>query len=343
MLSGFAFSAEVSNETVQKNLDKKEKEVKKLPAKTARPAAENVQKFLDDKEKALNKPLAKVDEYVITQRLVNDLVASKLQKTFFHKNISKEKREEYNKEALQQLIDNELVYAYAKRNKISVKKEVLEEKKQEIIKKFKSQKEFEETLSSMNISIPELERRIEKAALIPLIYKEKIETNLNENDLKEYYEKNKFKFAKPESRKVLIISVNIDPGAIAKETIKASDEKINEAYEKVKSGEDFGAIAQKYSEDMYRIKGGDLGYIHKGGMEDVDDVAFSLKKGELSDIIKTDIAFYFLKIVDIKPEKQISFDASKSKLKKDLKTRLEKEKLQLILDSQKNLMKITIL
>ena len=47
-----------------------------------------------------------------------------------------------------------------------------------------------------------------------------IPTFVSEKKLKEYYEKNKFKFAKPESRKVLIISVNIDPSAIANETIK---------------------------------------------------------------------------------------------------------------------------
>ena len=41
------------------------------------------------------------------------------------------------------------------------------------------------------------------------------------------------------------------------------------------------------SEDNYRIKGGDIGYIHRGRVvQEIEDVAFKLKKGEMSDLIK---------------------------------------------------------
>lgn len=299
---------------------------------------DNVKSFLDDKNKKLYKIVAKVDDVIIRQHQVNAQVAAKLQQTFFHKNMSNEKREEYNKTALEELITNELFYAYAKRNKVLPDVEKLDEIKEGLIAKFKTKEEFNQALKSKYLTLPELERTLDLNERLKLIYVNEIKANLTDDDLEAYYEKNKFKFLRPESKKIQLITVKIDPSK--KDSLVNAKKKINEAYDKIEKGESFDATANKYSEDMYRVMGGNLGFVHKGTDRDVDEISEKLKKGELSKVIETDIKLYIVKVLDVKPEEQISFNKVKGKLKKDLTKKIEKENIKRILDSQKKFTKV---
>lgn len=68
-------------------------------------------------------------------------------------------------------------------------------------------------------------------------------------------------------------------------------EKINEAYNLILEGTDFDSVANEYSDSET------VTYSFGKGIEDTEfeDVAFSLSKGELSDIVETDYGFYIIK------------------------------------------------
>jgi len=75
------------------------------------------------------------------------------------------------------------------------------------------------------------------------------------------------------------------------------------------------------SEDAYRVKSGDVGYMHKGRMlPEIEEAAFRLKVGEVSDLIKAENNWFIIKLEDKKPEHQLSFEEVKDKLKKELET-----------------------
>lgn len=71
---------------------------------------------------------------------------------------------------------------------------------------------------------------------------------------------------------------------------------------RVKAGEDFAALAKKYSEDDgNKDKGGDLDYFGRGVMaKEFEDAAFDLKPGETSGLVKTSFGFHIIKAVDHK-------------------------------------------
>ncbi len=64
------------------------------------------------------------------------------------------------------------------------------------------------------------------------------------------------------------------------------------------SNKDFSYFAKKYSEDVGSSEnGGDLGWILKGQMiEEFEDVVFSLKENELSDVFKTKYGYHIAKV-----------------------------------------------
>src|SRR5579862_3862220 len=68
---------------------------------------------------------------------------------------------------------------------------------------------------------------------------------------------------------------------------------------KAKSGADFAALAKQYSEDTTKDKGGDLDWIVRGQtVPEFEKVAFSLPKGAISDLVKTEYGFHIIKVID---------------------------------------------
>ena len=75
--------------------------------------------------------------------------------------------------------------------------------------------------------------------------------------------------------------------------------KFSEAQEildKVKKGESFSKLAGERSLDGSRKRGGDLGYFGRGKMvKDFEKTAFSLEKGQISNIVKTQFGYHIIK------------------------------------------------
>ncbi len=70
----------------------------------------------------------------------------------------------------------------------------------------------------------------------------------------------------------------------------------NEVLEKLKKGESFEELAAKYSMDGSRKRGGDLGYFGHGVMvKEFEKAAFSLEKGQVSGLVKTQFGYHIIK------------------------------------------------
>lgn len=122
---------------------------------------------------------------------------------------------------------------------------------------------------------------------------------------------------------------------------KPTDEQKKQAEQKAKAlkarldkGEDFAAVAKEASDDKRTAsKGGDAGQVSKNdkrlerlGLKDVTAKAFTLKKGQVSDLIATPTAYYIVKVTS-DPEVS-SFEDAKRVLGFELQTTVKDKLLE---------------
>ena len=91
--------------------------------------------------------------------------------------------------------------------------------------------------------------------------------------------------------------------------------KAEDVLKKAKSGANFEDLAKKYSEDTTASKGGDLDWIVEGQtVPEFEHAAFSLPKGAISDLVKTQYGFHIIKVLDKETAHTKSFDEVRSQI-----------------------------
>jgi len=114
---------------------------------------------------------------------------------------------------------------------------------------------------------------------------------------------------------ILFMTAN-KPDAEVEETKKKAEDVLKQ----VKKGGKFDELAKKYSEDPgSRDKGGDLGWIvEKQTVPEFEKMAFSLPKGQVSDLVKTQYGFHIIKVLDKETAHTKPFDEVKDSLRAPL-------------------------
>jgi len=256
--------------------------------------------------------VAKVNGATFTKKDLETEVDRLIPQATFHRKVTEEKRKLYYDKAIEALVNRELQYQDAVAKGVEVDKEKVNAQMENIRKRFTPEK-YKAALEKDGITEEKLRAQVEKEVLVQAINEKKeTEARISEKDVKEYYEKNPAKFKQPDTVQLRIITTT-------------DEKKAQDILAKIKAGEDFGDIAYKMSEDPYRVKGGDLGYMHKGMMiPEIEEAASKLKVGEVSDIVKVENAWFIIKLEDKKPEHMLSFEEIKGELKKEL----EKNRIQ---------------
>jgi peptidyl-prolyl cis-trans isomerase D len=148
-------------------------------------------------------------------------------------------------------------------------------------------------------------------------------TTVSAQDVQRYYEDNQQQYSTPEQVRashILLKTEGKDDAAVKKQA--------EDVLAKVKGGADFAALATKLSEDeVSASKGGDLDFFARGAMvKEFDDVAFSLKPGETSGLVKSQFGYHIIRVTDKKPASTRSLDESRVQIEEILKSeRAQKE------------------
>jgi peptidyl-prolyl cis-trans isomerase D len=143
----------------------------------------------------------------------------------------------------------------------------------------------------------------------------KSDTSVDDETLKKQYESQKSRFVTNEQRLTSHILVKVDKNANA-DAQKAALEKAKDLEQQAKSGKDFATLAKANSDDPgSKAQGGDLGWLEKGVTDPAFESAlFAMKKGEISDPVKSDEGYHIIQLRDIKAEKVKPYEEVKAEL-----------------------------
>src|ERR1039458_693710 len=160
---------------------------------------------------------------------------------------------------------------------------------------------YNQNKATYNNSIPE-KRRIEHVVVESA--KIAAATKVTDQDLQTYYDQHRDEYRVPEQVKVSHILIKTPmPAPGAKEDEKAVTDaraKAEDVLKQVKAGGDFAKLAEKYSDDPGSAKnGGELGWIGRGRtVPEFEKAAFSLGKGQTSDLVKSSYGFHIINLED---------------------------------------------
>lgn len=132
-----------------------------------------------------------------------------------------------------------------------------------------------------------------------------VQPKVNDAGVKSFFDKNKARYSQDEVH--------------AQHVLLKEEAEAKEVYEKAKKGEDFETLAKKYSKDPSAAQnGGDLGFFTRSRMvPQFADKAFSMKKGEISEPVKSPFGWHVIKMIESRAGKPVKFDEIKEQVKSD--------------------------
>jgi peptidyl-prolyl cis-trans isomerase D len=159
--------------------------------------------------------------------------------------------------------------------------------------------------------------QLQYLAFRPSDYEAKIQ--ISPDEIKRYYDQRKESFKIPKKVKAREILVKVDPQD-SPDKIEEKRKKADDILGKAKKTKDFASLAKQVSESGTASKGGDLGWVQRGSIdESLEKALFSLKAGDLSEVARGGGGFYILKAEEVTEEKQKTFEEVKDQILQSLK------------------------
>ncbi len=173
---------------------------------------------------------------------------------------------------------------------------------------------------------------LRKRLIVETYLKKKVEAEakVTDEEMKKFYDDNKDKFKTGDQVRASHILVK-------------TEKEAQDILAQLKKGGSFEDLAKKFSGDSSAAKGGDLGWFPKGAMvPEFDKVAFSLKQGELSGVVKTNFGYHIIKVTGKRAAGIRSFDEMKEQIKTNLLPAKQQQIFQKMKDDLKKNAKVTI-
>jgi peptidyl-prolyl cis-trans isomerase SurA len=288
---------------------------------------------------AVEKPVARVNGAVLTNA---DLVREEYAIFPYarqHNGLPKDLASQIHDGALKMLVFEELVYQEAMRRNMTISAVKMQHSEADFRKQFTSPDEFNAFLQSdFHGSTQLLEEKIRRSLLIEAFLKTEVDNKsvMTAAEVRAYYDQNPVRFQHPESYTFQTISV-LPPANATAEQLKEGHKRIADGLIKAKAtktAEEFGMLAEKISDDDYRVVMGQ----HKP--VPVDQLAPEVVKalrlmhvGDVSGVIQLDQAYTIVRLGAHSPAGKAKFTDVQAALTKELQ-QTKKNQVRMALDKK---------
>ncbi len=186
-------------------------------------------------------------------------------------------------------------------------------------------KRLDEIRKSMNLaSMEDLEKAAESQGVVYEDFKQNLRNSIvtqavigrevgshiqiTQDEAKQFYEEHKKDLERPEQvslSEILVAPTKPDPNQKegtappdpTPEQLAAAEKKANDLLAQLKGGANFAEVAKKNSDGPTAAQGGELGDFRRGMLaKDLEDKTFAMKKGEITDVIRTRQGYIILRV-----------------------------------------------
>jgi parvulin-like peptidyl-prolyl isomerase len=246
----------------------------------------------------------------------------------------------YVEQTAMNLSEKKILLLKAKQLKVTVAPAQVDSVVNEYIKEAGSKENFEKKLSTLGIGLDLIKRDIETQLIVDRLLTRHFEKDIqvSEQEIEQAHEQGNIASV----RHILLLTQGKTDS-----TKKIIAQKMVGIQQRIKNGEDFAALANRYSEDPgSNRKGGLVANFKRGDMVPAfDEMAFSLPVGGVSDIFETEYGLHILKVVDRKKDNKPMDAAEKADIQKQLQQRKRNEmipKIQTYMDQLKQECKLSV-
>ncbi len=220
-------------------------------------------------------------------------------------------------EALRALIDNEILLQRAEKEGLLASDGDVDAKFNELKAPY-TQEQFQKLLDQRKMTVADLKAQIRRELSVQKLTNKEIGSHISISDAEvaAFYNANKASFNLPENKVRLaqiLVTGNPDPNVNNLKNDKAQNEqqaknKIQMLDMRVRQGEDFGQLAQNYSEDQFAANGGDVGFVPESALDKANpelrkDI-LAMTPGQVSPIIHTSEGYRIIKLISKEPAGQ---------------------------------------
>lgn len=232
-----------------------------------------------------------------------------------------EQQADVDKQALGQLLSAELLYQAAAKLEVKDLDKRVDARLAQGKARFSKEDEYVKAIKDLEMVEKDLREYTRRDLLISNFVESVIvpKVKVTEEDARSFYAQNSDKFSRGESVKASHILIGVDAKASSEEKNKAA-EKARKLRKELAEGADFAMLAKGNSTCPSSQQGGDLGFFGKGQMVPAfEKSAFSLKPGEISDVVETQFGYHIIRLVEKKPAETVSFKDAQARIEEYLK------------------------
>lgn len=273
-----------------------------------------------------NKPVARVNGVVLTDR---DLLREEY--TIFpyarqhNGSVPQEMEPQIRQGAMQMIIFEELVYQDAQRLKLTVPAEKLRKAETDFRQQFSDPQEYQQLLTAEFQGSQQLLReKIRRSLLIEELLKAEVQDKsaVSLAEARAYYQKNIQLYKYPESFAIQTISI-LPPDKATPDQLKEGRKRAADALKEAqatKTADEFGLLAEKISDDDYRVMMGNHKAVPRAQLApQVVQALLALKDGQITGLIQLDQAYTIVRLNKHIPPGTFKFEDVKDSLRKELK------------------------
>jgi len=205
---------------------------------------------------------------------------------------------ERRKNLLRDMIDQQLLIERAKDMDISVETDLI--KRLDDIRKqnnLATLDDLEKAVEGQGIVWEDYKNQLRNSMLTQEVIRKEVggRMDIGNDEVKKYYEAHKQDYNRPEQ--VELAEIFLTTEKLGPEEMAAVHTRADDLHNRLVKGEDFTALAKRYSQGSTAQDGGDLGAFERGQLaKQLEDAVFGLQRGQFTDVIQTKTGFEILKV-----------------------------------------------